>query len=103
MGCFHKKKLRAITNDDKLKFRLQLVTRTYFILRNCTLNNAIPACELAKTDFFSVTEGLPHHLHAMKMVASSGIQKSFSDNVFVKNYLAILDSCHWVIYRQTLL
>lgn len=80
-----------------------MATRADFILRNRTLKNAMPARQLAKTDFFSMADDLPHHVRAMKMVASSGVPNSFFDNVFVKDYLAHLEPQHRAIYRRTLL
>ena len=101
-GCFNKK-LKIIAKDAKLKFGLQLATRADFILRNRSLKNAMPARQLAQTDFFSMAEDLPHHVRAMKMVASTGVPNSFFENVFVKDYLANLEPRHRAIYRRTLL
>ena len=50
-----------------------------------------------------MAEDLPHHVRAMKMIASSGVPNSFFDNVFVKDYIANLEPRHRVIYRRTLL
>ena len=50
-----------------------------------------------------MAEDLPHHVRAMKAVASSGVPNSFFDNVFIRDYLSKLEPRHQAIYRRTLL
>ena len=101
-GCFNKK-LKVIAKDAKLRFGLVASTRAAFILRHRKAKTPFPTRQLVKPGFFSMAEDLPHHVRAMKMIASSGVPNSFFDNVFVKDYIANLEPRHWVIYRCTFL
>ena len=64
---------------------------------------ATPLRQRLKTDFFTMAEDLPHHVRAMKAVASSGVPNSLFDNAFFRDYLASLQPRHYAIYRRTLL
>lgn len=50
-----------------------------------------------------MAEDLPHHVRAMKGIASSGVPNSFFGNVFIRDYLAKLAPGHRAIYRRTLI
>lgn len=102
-GCFNKK-LKIISKDAFLKFGLVLSTRAGVVLRNRQAKGAeVHHLCLQSPNFYTMAEDLPHHMRAMKAVASSGVPNSFFNNVFVRAYLGKLQPRHRAIYRRTLL
>lgn len=67
------------------------------------MKGATPLRQYLNTDFFTMAEDLPHHVRAMKAVASSGVPNSLFDNAFFRDYLGSLQPRHRAIYRRTLL
>eukprot|EP00957_Ditylum_brightwellii_P038846 2936307-Ditylum_brightwellii.AAC.1 len=44
--------------------------------------------------FFPFEEDLPHHIHEALVICSTGINKSFFDNLYVKLLMQGLNPCH---------
>ena len=76
-GCFNKK-LRIICKDASLKFGLVSSTRADLILQHWLMKGIAPLREYFKTIFFTMADDLPHHVRAMKAVASSGVPIFFN-------------------------
>ena len=103
-GYFNKK-LKIISKDDRSKFGLALSTRASIVLHNLQAKNGGLEAHLGRQQpkFYTMAEDLPHHVRAMKAVASSGVPHSFFDNVFVHGCLEKLQPLHRAVYRRTFL
>ena len=87
-----------------MKFGIAESTRAKYLLNHRIRKRRFAVDHHGKdTYFFSMAEDLPHHVRAMKVVASTGVPNSFFNNAFVKEYCAHLEPRHRPIYRRTLL
>ena len=83
-GVFNKK-LLIMAENRKMKFGIAESTRAKYLLNHRDRKRRIAVDHHGKdTSFFSMAEDLPHHVHEMKVVASTGVPNSFFNNAFVK-------------------